>query len=604
MSLTKVSYSMITGAQVNVFDFGAVGDGSTNDTTAIANAIASLPATGGTVYFPKGTFITNVIVLPLHPKCVIFSGDGRETSVLKPLNANQKLIESAGITPNIGGTRFGMWHMGMMPHAGSSTGMAIDCRNISDSIFWDIAFLMNGTATFDIGFELYSQDFAPNVHCYYNTFKDIYIRATQASGNLPVKQAVKIFGSCGNHVFDHLTVSGVWPTTTRPAIDIASYCRHNIVMNSNFEGLLLSGTNTVVIDQSYGNYYWNNYFENTGQAYYFGGEVETGSREWSVVEKNAFAANTINSTTNSLVQGSTWRDNYAFGSDATVLAAIYQQETATRGRYNEYYEVSRIEAGLTKTSARLLKLLVANTENGILTFNATTDDKLISAVGASKLTLQGTATGGFVLFSCSTADVAGATVNYRNPMYLSYAGDAAGYSTANAAAYVAKNATSSRSINAAGTLNASGADYAEYMVKENAIEIAKGDICGINAQGKLTNVFADAVTFVVKSTNPSYVGGDNWFSEPQPTDDLDAHAEWMQRHEQARATVDRIAFAGQVPVNVTGAQPGDYIVPITANGGITGVAVTTPTFEQYQLAVGKVIAIEPDGRARIIVKVA
>ena len=36
--------------------------------------------------------------------------------------------------------------------------------------------------------------------------------------------------------------------------------------------------------------------------------------------------------------------------------------------------------------------------------------------------------------------------------------------------------------------------------------------------------------------------------------------------EAARQTVDRIAFAGQVPVNVTGATPGQYIIPVNNNG--------------------------------------
>jgi len=190
-----------------------------------------------------------------------------------------------------------------------------------------------------------------------------------------------------------------------------------------------------------------------------------------------------------------------------------------------------------------------------------------------------------------------------------------------------------RSINAAGTVNQSGADYAEYMVKSGDFLISKGDICGINADGKLTNVFSDAVTFCVKSTNPGLVGGDTWGTEDslglrtpekplqrQATEEIQAEtdAEFDARLatyetekivfdtalEAARATVDRIAFCGQVPVNVIGATAGQYIIPINNNGSIKGQAVSNPTFEQYQIAVGKVIAVESDGRARIIVKVA
>lgn len=55
MALTKVTYSMINGADVNILDFGAVGDGVTDDTAAIQAALDSLGVAGGTVVIPDGT---------------------------------------------------------------------------------------------------------------------------------------------------------------------------------------------------------------------------------------------------------------------------------------------------------------------------------------------------------------------------------------------------------------------------------------------------------------------------------------------------------------------------------------------------------------------
>jgi len=185
----------------------------------------------------------------------------------------------------------------------------------------------------------------------------------------------------------------------------------------------------------------------------------------------------------------------------------------------------------------------------------------------------------------------------------------------NAAAAAVKfghNTSTSRSINASGTVNASGADYAEYMTKAGNFDIAKGSVCGVTADGLLTLVYSNAISFLVKSTNPSYVGGDTWGNEDvvglkPDANDADALAQWEAELETARQKVDRIAFAGQVPVNVTGATPGQYIVPVeSADGGIEGIAKNEADLNlaEYMRAVGKVIAIEDDGRARIIVKVA
>lgn len=64
MALTKATYSMIEGAPINVLDYGAVGDNSTNDAAAIQEAVDALPASGGALEFPSGK--TFVIGTPIN----------------------------------------------------------------------------------------------------------------------------------------------------------------------------------------------------------------------------------------------------------------------------------------------------------------------------------------------------------------------------------------------------------------------------------------------------------------------------------------------------------------------------------------------------------
>lgn len=90
MALTKVTFSMIEGAVVNVLDYGAVGDGITNDAAAITAAVA----TGKNVYLPKGTYYYNTNTpTQLNSNQTIF-GDGQGISIIK---AGSDALGSYGI---------------------------------------------------------------------------------------------------------------------------------------------------------------------------------------------------------------------------------------------------------------------------------------------------------------------------------------------------------------------------------------------------------------------------------------------------------------------------------------------------------------------------
>jgi hypothetical protein len=96
MALTKVTYSMIQGAVFNVLDFGAVGDNSNNDTTAIQTAIdAAFAAGGGVVYLPADkTF--KVTASLVNKQNVTIRGEGF-TSVIKSATNFKVFQQNTGV---------------------------------------------------------------------------------------------------------------------------------------------------------------------------------------------------------------------------------------------------------------------------------------------------------------------------------------------------------------------------------------------------------------------------------------------------------------------------------------------------------------------------
>lgn len=161
---------------------------------------------------------------------------------------------------------------------------------------------------------------------------------------------------------------------------------------------------------------------------------------------------------------------------------------------------------------------------------------------------------------------------------LIYASDAYGPNGASATMKIGAISATNRSINATGTINALGTDFAEYIMNSaslSGIKINKGEIYGIDGNGTLTNVYSDVIRFVIVSTSPSFVGGDNWNS---------AVGNFEQKS-PASSPVEEpsiIAFCGRVPINkyqLYYPNGGDYTTPI--NCYIVPISKNDVTINNY-----------------------
>ena len=96
---------------VNVHDFGATGDGTTDDTDALNRAIQQIyiedenlvdPRTRRTIYIPGGTYLTsNVISIPPYARLV---GDGINSTIIKAQYGNLSVANVSDSAFQSGGT--------------------------------------------------------------------------------------------------------------------------------------------------------------------------------------------------------------------------------------------------------------------------------------------------------------------------------------------------------------------------------------------------------------------------------------------------------------------------------------------------------------------
>lgn len=122
----------------NVKDYGAAGNGTNDDRLAIAAAVAAIPATGGTLFFPCGTYVTNsasALVSLIDKVSVTIQGGGAPCTTLKQntpgSGATGPIIEvlTSALT-SIGNTRI----FDMTLNGNGTTGKCIDTLNAQEMV--------------------------------------------------------------------------------------------------------------------------------------------------------------------------------------------------------------------------------------------------------------------------------------------------------------------------------------------------------------------------------------------------------------------------------------------------------------------------------------
>jgi hypothetical protein len=98
MSITKVSYSMISGAFVNALDYGATGNGSTDDTSALQAAITAAISLKQPLYIPGGTYKTTaeLTILNTYGVGLDVYGAGDGTTIIKAVHTGRSVLSMIG----------------------------------------------------------------------------------------------------------------------------------------------------------------------------------------------------------------------------------------------------------------------------------------------------------------------------------------------------------------------------------------------------------------------------------------------------------------------------------------------------------------------------
>lgn len=245
MALTKVTYSMIAGEVANVLDYGAVGDGTTNDKAAIQSAVDS----GKPVYFPSGTYLIGTPILA--PDNAIFQSDNAILKASASFSGTGYTYK-AMITTAQSGTNDGLTIEGLTIDGNSVASIIGVCAFACDNLIIDNNIVKNcSTGIFDYG------DSASNLNQRIsgNTIHDgaNAISVSAASGrNIIVSK---------NYAYNHTSSAMAFQSSTEILIE-ENTCYNSGTVNGN--GIFIKGCESVRV---IGNYcVYNSYTALAGSA--------------------------------------------------------------------------------------------------------------------------------------------------------------------------------------------------------------------------------------------------------------------------------------------------------------------------------------------------
>lgn len=266
MSLTKATYSMIDGPVGNVKDFGALGDGTTNDTAAIQAAVNAICAANGVLLFPPGDYrISAPITFPDESFRVVGSGP-TATSIAQVVGGSAiNLFNFANVN---GPSTFveAMTFSGPAPGSYGGAGIAFSSSNgvcIQDCWFTGLAtgvlkpsnssFIRVMNCTFEFCFDAVAFD--TSVECivdnttFYRNVNDYVLTGSSPTSIFSNSTHLETVTKCiylngvKDAIIENVTCWQDSATNVPLIMDLVNTCQRNIVRNLksfNFGSKLIS----------------------------------------------------------------------------------------------------------------------------------------------------------------------------------------------------------------------------------------------------------------------------------------------------------------------------------------------------------------------------